>query len=108
MGRSVEKAEWKRARVAPAETLDRLATEVARVFEVRKAEIRGGIRRQGVVKARAALAWMGRVELALSTRMVARAAGVSSVSVVRLLERGHAALDDRGIQPAELLKICIP
>jgi len=72
-----------------------------------EAELQAGSRRQAVVEARAALAWLGKVELALPTRLVANAVGVSSVSVNRLLERGRAALAKRGLESDVLLRKCI-
>ncbi len=102
-----EKAEWKRARAAPQQTLARLVVEVARVLGVSEAELQAGSRRQAVVEARAALAWLGKVELALPTCLVANAVGVSSVSVNRLLERGRAALAKRRLKSDVFLRKCI-
>lgn len=90
----------------PGDVLDRLAAEVCRAFEVSEAELRAGSRRREVVEARAALAFLGRVHLALPTRQVAKAAGVSGVSVIRLLERGRSTLDGRKVQPEEMVRKC--
>jgi REP element-mobilizing transposase RayT len=98
-----------RIRVAPEDRekfLERLQSRIGRIFKVAPAELRGGSRRRVAVVARAALGWVAVRVCGLPTSDVARASGVSPVSILRSQERGREALDKRGVDAERLARKC--
>ncbi len=85
--------------------MERLQAQIARMFGVAPAELRGGSRRRAVV-VRAALGWIAVRVCGLPTAEVARVSGVSPVSILRLQERGREALDERGMDAERIARKC--
>jgi len=80
--------------------------EIARRFGVSPEELRGGGRRRTVVAARAALAWIATRLSGIPTIEVARATGVTPVSILRVEERGRTELAERGVDPRRFVQKC--
>ncbi len=86
--------------------LQKAIAEVSRRFRISPEELQGGGRRRKVVVARAALAWVATRLCGIPTIDVARATGVTPVSILRVEERGRAELAERGIDPRRFVQKC--
>ena len=98
-----------RVRIGEAERagfLERLGREIAEKFQVAPEELTSGSRRRRVVVARAALGWIATRMCGIPTGEVARATRVTTVSVLRLEERGRAAIAGQGVEVDRLIRKC--
>jgi putative transposase len=86
--------------------LHTLRKEIAARFQITPEELRGGSRQRTVVAARAALAWVATRVGGVPTVDVARATGVTAVSVLRVEGRGPAELAMRKIDSRRLVQKC--
>ncbi|MFA5763150.1 MAG: hypothetical protein WC931_06210 [Bacilli bacterium] len=78
----------------------RLVAEVAEKFDMSEEEVTCGGRRREVVRAREAIAFVGRKRIGLPATRIATALGVSQPAVVKAAERGRLLLATMRWEPS--------
>ncbi len=86
------------------QALPRITQRVAAVFQVAVGELTGGSRRREVANARAAAGAVAVRHLGLPVSRVAAAFGVTSMAILRGIDRGLAALQEHGVGLDQLVK----